>query len=73
MWSRFEGIIVGHSAKAILFQGWYWEAPVWLPTSQTRLYPDEDSYVVDVRDWLTEKRGILEFTSYTEEQLNEAV
>jgi hypothetical protein len=70
MWSRFEGRIEQTSSKAILFQSHYWDAPLWFPMSQIRIFPDgEFFHVIDVRDWLTDKRNILEFTPYAAEQI----
>lgn len=71
MWSRFEGLIHVHSGKAVLFQSWYWDAAMWLPKSQIKIHEDGDiTFVVDVRDWLVDKRNILEFTHYSEEHIN---
>lgn len=72
MWSRFEGVIHAHSAKAIFFQSWYWEEGLWLPKSQVRMFEDgESDYVIDVRDWLAEKNGLMEFTPYTAQQIGQ--
>lgn len=63
--STFEGTIHVITSKALLFQCHYWEGPVWFPRSQTAIRPDGDEWVIiEVQDWLTKKRGILEFTSY---------
>lgn len=65
--STFEGTIEVSTPKAILFQGVYWEGPLWFPRSQIRLLPDgEFAYVVVVKDWLCRKRDLLEFTAYNE-------
>lgn len=70
MWSRFEGAIHAYSSKAIFFQSWYWEAGLWFPSSQVRIEPDGDMFfVVEIRDWLTEKNGLLEFAQYSAEEL----
>lgn len=70
MWSRFEGVVLTHSEKAIFFQSWYWEDGIWLPRSQVRMFEDGDfSHIVDVRDWLTDKRNLMEFTPYTAQQI----
>lgn len=69
----FEGYVEARSPKAMLFQSHYWEAPVWFPTSQIEVEHEESGgVVVRVKDWLTRKRGILEFTHYTAEYLEEA-
>jgi len=74
MWTRFEGTVETHSPKAVLFWCWYWESPMWFPISQVKLTPDgEMSYVIDVREWLTDKNGILEFTPYTAQQIEAIV
>ncbi len=66
----FEGIIHNSSGKAILFQSHYWEAPLWLPRSQLWLNQDsEDEWVIRVKDWLCEKKDLMEFVQYTQEQL----
>lgn len=69
-WSTFEGVIITHTAKAVLFQSWYWEDGMWFPTSQVRWQEDGPvSCVIEVRDWLANKNGLLEFTQYTSQQL----
>ena len=65
----FEGHITNHSAAAIAFHGHYWGGPMWFPRSQVELVADGGGYVLRVRDWLANKRGLLEFTEYTSEQV----
>lgn len=68
--STFEGVIETYTSKAILFHGWYWEAPIWLPRSQITLEEDSGiSFVVHVKDWLCNKKGLLEFTPYSAEEI----
>jgi hypothetical protein len=67
----FEGQIEVQTPKAIRFQGNYWDAAIWLPLSQVTITPDEDSHVIKVRDWLAEKKGLLEFTHFSEQALEE--
>ncbi len=58
------------TARAVRFQSFYWDAPVFFPKSQVEITPDGDmSVVLKVKDWLTAKRGLLEFTSYSEEEI----
>lgn len=68
--ATFEGVILQRTARGILFQGHFWEAPLWFPSSQTTDTPDGDfGCVFWVKDWLADKRGIYEFTYYSEEQI----
>lgn len=70
MWTRFEGVIHAYSPKAIFFQSWYWEEGLWLPASQIRWYADgELTYVIEMRDWLADKNGLLEFTQYSAQHM----
>ena len=69
-WSRFEGVIHVDSPKAIFFQSHYWEEGTWFPKSQVRIAKDGDFFhIVEVRDWLTEKNGLLEFSYYSAEHM----
>lgn len=41
-----------------------------MPRSQIRMEEDDEiGHVIDVRDWLMEKRSMLEFTPYTAQQI----
>ena len=65
--TTFEGRILFWTQRSIFFQCHYWEGAVFFPISQLEIEPDGDEgYVIRVRDWLTNKRGILEFTHYNE-------
>ena len=71
-WSTFEGIVHMRTTKAVLFQGWYWGASLWLPMSQIEVVPDGPmSVVVKVKDWLAGKKDLREFETYTEEQIRQ--
>lgn len=66
----FEGVVHFRSPKAILFQGQYWHASMWLPLSQVSMEPDgEIHWVIHVREWLCEKKNLLEFSEYSEEEI----
>jgi hypothetical protein len=68
----FEGTVHVMSARALLFQSHYWEAPMWLPLSQVEIIQDFDSpleTVVKVSAWLCGKNELSEFTRYTEEDM----
>lgn len=69
--TTFEGYVHFSTPKAILFQSHYWEAPMWLPLSQIFAESEVDSMetVVKVKDWLVGKKGLLEFTPYTVEEI----
>lgn len=68
--TRFEGVILADSAKAIYFQSHYWDDATWLPKSQIVMYEDGDFFwVVEVNDWLANKNGLLEFSHYSAEQM----
>lgn len=70
MWSTFEGTVLQRTARGILFQSHFWDAPLWFPSSQCRTEPDGDFDVVFfVKEWLAGKRGILEFTYYSEDEI----
>jgi hypothetical protein len=70
MYSTFEGIIHQRTSRGVFFQGHYWEVPLWLPTSQVNLYHDEGlSVILMVKDWLCDKKGLLEFTFYSEAEI----
>ena len=63
----FEGYVLRMTPKAIQFQSYYWDGAIWLPLSQVVLVPDgEMTHVVYVKAWLANKRGLLEFTHYSE-------
>ena len=66
----FEGYILLVTAKAIMFQSYYWEGPIWLPMSQISIFEDGDTtYVIKVRAWLCEKNDVPEFTYLDEEAI----
>lgn len=69
--NKFEGYVLVMTARAILFQGHFWGAALWLPLSQIEVEDDLDSteYVVTVKDWLCKKKRLLEFTPYSEEEI----
>jgi hypothetical protein len=70
--TTFEGRIEGYTGAALRFHGVYWEGPLWFPLSQVEIIednPDTGHVVLRVRDWLTKKRGMLEFTHYTLEEI----
>lgn len=70
MWSTFEGIVIQRTARGVLFQSHFWDAPLWFPSSQMEIEPDGDLWVVArVKDWLITKKGMLEFTYYTEDAI----
>ena len=68
-WSTFEGRVLFRTNAAVLFEGVYWAGGVWFPMSQSILFEDEEMWVIKVRDWLTKKNGIEEFTPYSEEDI----
>jgi hypothetical protein len=69
----FEGYEIARSPKAILFQSHYWDGALWVPVSQAEIEREEGgSLVIRIKDWLTKKRGIAEFTHYTEEEIRKA-
>ena len=65
----FEGLIVAGTGKALLFHGYYWEKPLWLPRSQVEIEPDGDSFVIRVTKWLCDKNELFEFYHYSAEQI----
>lgn len=70
--STFEGVTHVQTARAILFQSHYWEAPMWLPISQIQIERTHDEpleTVVKVKSWLCSKRGFHEFSYYTKEEI----
>lgn len=69
--STFEGFILVRTPKAILFNGHFWEGPLWFPTSQIDIVSGIDCLesVIHVKSWLCQKRGIHEFTHYSEEEI----
>lgn len=72
MWTTFEGRILMWTNSAILFEGVYWEGCMWLPKSQVIIEHEDmlsDAKVVKLKDWLANKKGLLEFTHYSAEEL----
>ena len=69
--STFEGVIHVNTPKAVLFECVYWDGTLWLPRSQIEIDPDAGGLfvVVHVKDWLVRKRGLLEFTQYSAEEI----
>lgn len=71
--TTFEGRLELVTPKAIRFQSHYWEAPLWFPLSQVFIEPDseddESVVILKVKDWLANKRGLLEFTAYNKAEL----
>ena len=67
----FEGLVMQRTAKALLFWGWYWHGPLWLPLSQVHIDVDGDGFVVKVKGWLANKNNLQEFTEYTETDIEE--
>lgn len=66
----FEGMIHFATAKAVLFEGVYWEGALWFPLSQVEIVPDEEmTVVVKVKPWLTRKMELDEFTHYGVEEV----
>lgn len=67
----FEGLTLFYSQRSVLFQCHYWDGPLWFPLSQTEIIEDgDDSHVLRLSDWLAKKRGILEFTHYSTEEID---
>lgn len=70
----FEGQITLNTARAIRFQGNYWEASIWLPKSQIEIIEDPDAsfeVVVKAKPWIAKVKDIHEFTPYSEEDINQ--
>lgn len=71
----FEGRTLFFTGAAVRFQGNYWEGPLFFPLSQVEIIPDseDDPYqvVLKVKDWLANKRRLLEFTHYGEAEIAE--
>lgn len=67
--TTFEGTVHVWTAKAVLFQSYYWEGPLWFPVSQSTILEDDDSHVIKVKDWLVNKREIREFVYYDADQI----
>lgn len=67
--SIFEGVIFTGTAKAFLFQGNYWEAPLWIPRSQSTVEPDEENWVITLTKWYTGIKGLEEFRHYSKEAM----
>lgn len=69
-WTTFEGYVLVRTGKAVMFQSYYWDGGLWFPMSQSILERDgEDTWTIKVKDWLTKKNGIEEFTPYDAEQI----
>jgi hypothetical protein len=69
-WTTFEGYMRFRTGKAFLFESYYWEGAIWFPVSQCIIEQDgEETWTIKVKDWLTKKNGIEEFTPYTEEDI----
>lgn len=70
---QFEGTIHAQTKAGLLFQGNYWDGPLWLPKSQVEVIYDDDAWevVVFVKEWLARKRSLFEFTYYTEQEIEE--
>jgi len=70
--TTFEGITLVQTGRAILFQSHYWEGALWFPTSQIEMNTTFDEpleTVIKVKAWLCRKRGVHEFTYYSEEDI----
>ena len=70
--SMFEGTVVMYSGAAVWFHGVYWEGVLIFPLSQVTIEPDNEDtghVVMSVRRWLASKRGLLEFTHYSKEEI----
>lgn len=71
--STFEGVILVQTGRAVRFSCYYWEdnAALWFPTSQLRVTEEGDlgHAVIEVRDWLVNKRGLMEFTFYSQAEI----
>ena len=69
----FEGRILFYTGAAVRFQGNYWEGPLFFPLSQVEIVPDSEDWpdvvVIHVKDWLANKRKILEFTHYGAQEI----
>lgn len=72
VYRTFEGTVHFVTSRAILFQSYYWESPLWLPMSQIQLTQDADSdfeVIVKVSPWLCGKNELEEFRYYSEEEI----
>lgn len=71
----FEGNVQFFTGAAVRFQGVYWEGPLFFPLSQVEIIPDSEDdptqVVIHVKDWLANKRKLLEFTHYNAEEIAE--
>lgn len=71
--ATFEGRLELITPAAVRFQSHYWESSLWFPRSQIEVIADseDDPYtvVIKVKDWLVNKRGLLEFTAYNKAEL----
>ena len=57
---EYTGFIVAESAKAVLFEDWFWQEPKWLPKSQTTMREGDYEVWIKVSDWLSEQSGLRE-------------
>jgi len=62
--------VITRTAKAMLFWGHFWHAPMWIPLSQITEIEDDDSHVVHMSNWFSKKTDVAEFTEYTIEQID---
>lgn len=65
----FEGFVVMHTQRAILFQSHYWESPEWMPRSQIEYNRcwDTGEVTVVASSWICGQKDLREF-EYREEQ-----
>ena len=59
---QFSGIIEFNTAKAILFQDWFWNEPQWFPRSQitvTQVF-EEDEVTITASEWICGKNDLVE-------------
>ena len=68
----FEGVVEVVTPSAVKFRGVYWDGGVWFPLSQIEVTDDNEdtgAVVLQVKDWLARKRGLMEFTHYGEAEI----
>jgi hypothetical protein len=68
----FEGEIHTRTGRAIRFQSYYWEAPLWFPLSQVEIFQDPDApfeVVLVAKPWIAKVKNVYEFTHYTQEEI----
>ena len=72
-WLTFEGTVQQATTRAVVVHGVYWEDGIMFPRSQVEVMEDDGSEfkIIRVAEWLARKRGLLEFTHYTKEQVAE--